>query len=80
MNVKILEIREEKADVLLFIRCCKPHQKDTPFSKGREELYRNNELFQKYADEHRHEMREFRKRTQKLHLGDAQLLQDGEVP
>jgi hypothetical protein len=76
MKVEIIEIREEKADVLLLVRCCRPHQKDTPFSKGREELDKNNELFKENAERYRQEMKEFRKRTLLLHLGHALLIQD----
>jgi hypothetical protein len=79
MRVEIKQITVQKDDVFLFIRCCKPHQKETPFSNGHEELVVNNKLFQENADQYRQEMKEFRKRTLKLHFGDAQLLQDGEV-
>jgi hypothetical protein len=78
MKVEIKQISIKEDSVFLLIRCCKPHQKETPWSNGREELDRNNKLFQEYAEEYRQEMKEFRKRTLKLHLGVAQLAQDGE--
>ena len=79
MKVEIKQISVgSEGTVRLLLQCCEPQRKETPFSNGREELDRNNELFQEYAEEHRQEMKEFRKRTLKLHLGKAQLIQDGE--
>lgn len=78
MKVEIKQIAEEKDDVFLLIRCCKPRQKQTPIPRcGRGKLNKDNELFQRYAEEHRQDMREFWKITLKLHLGVAHLSQEG---
>jgi hypothetical protein len=77
MIVEIKTIAEEKDGVFILIRCRNPYQKETPWSHGREELDRNNELFQKYAEQHRQELNEYKKRAQQLHLGEAILTQDG---
>ncbi len=78
MLVEIKRISHEGDEVRLVVRCCKPQRKVIPWSNGREELDKNNMLFEEYSEEHRQEMEEFRKRTLKLHLGKAQLVQDGE--
>jgi hypothetical protein len=76
MRVEIKDIAEEiNGDVLLLIRCCPPRRKQTPISNGREELDQNNKLFKEYAKEYRQGMKEFRERTQTLHLGEAKLYQ-----
>ena len=79
MRVEIKDIAEEaNGDVLLLIRCCPPRRKQTPISKGREDLKQNNNLFKEYAKVYRQEMKEFRDRTRKLHLGEATLYQGSE--
>lgn len=78
MKVEIKQISVSgEGTVRLLLQCCEPQQKETPFSNGREELDRNNKLFERYSEEYHQEMKEFRKRTLKLHLGAAQLSQDG---
>jgi len=78
MNVEIKQIVEEDGDVFLVIRCLKPQQKNTPTSHGRKELEESNMLFQKYAEEHRQEMKAYKRRMFFIHLGPAKLHQDGE--
>jgi hypothetical protein len=77
MIVEIKKITEKKDDIYIFIKCRKPHQKETPWSHGREELDKNNELFQQDSEQHRQEMNEYEKRALQLHLGEAILTQDG---
>lgn len=80
MLVEIKQIvQDEKDDTFLLIRCCKPHQKQTPLSKGQEELDRNNKLFEEYAEQHKLRISEYQKQILQLHLGEAILTQDGKT-
>jgi hypothetical protein len=77
MKVEIKRISVSSEGIVrLLLQCCEPPQKEIPFSNGREELDRNNKLFEENTKSHRIETKEFRKETLKLHLGVAQLLQE----
>jgi uncharacterized protein YeaO (DUF488 family) len=78
MKVKIKRITEEDDGVHILVQCLRPSQKDTPFSTSRKKLDNNNKLFQKYADEYRQEMEDYKERITLIHLGDAKLYQEGE--
>lgn len=75
MNVDIKNIIKEDDEIIITVICCKPQQKETPWSNGPDELKKNNLLFQKYSQEYKQAMSKWWHDVNKIHLGKAQLIQ-----
>lgn len=76
IKVDIKKIDEVGDDMMIVLYCHKPEQKSVPWSHGPEELERSNLQFQTNAEQHRQDMKEYKKEIHKIHIGSALLIQD----
>jgi hypothetical protein len=77
--VDIKNIDEVCDDTMLVLYCRKPERKSIPWSRGREELDRNNAQFEVDSKQYQEDLKEYRKEIHKIHIGHAILIQDFEV-
>jgi hypothetical protein len=79
IKVDIKKIDEVDDDMMIVLYCRKPMRRNVPWSLSGEELERNNVQFRIDSEQHRQDMKEYKKEIHKIHIGHALLIQDQEV-
>lgn len=78
IKVDIKKIDEVGDDIMIVLYCRKPMQRNVPWSLRGEDLERNVQ-FRIDSEQHRQDMKEYKKEAHKIHIGHALLIQDQEV-